>query len=339
MRAQATARLFTLEYVKTVGGGRKIRPHDMALSRDGRIFVLNHMYGGADSFGVGRIGLCNLDEDFLGEFPDDDGDGRFKTPVAIAFDSHERLYVTDEAKHRVTILSKEGQVLGAWGVHGTADGEIDGPSGLRFDNQDNCYLVDQFNHRVQKFTRHGEFLLKWGEFGDGDGQFNMPWGVCLDSKGYIYVADWRNDRIQKFAPDGTFLAKFGESGRGDGQFDRPSNMVMDDEGYIYVADWGNERVQVLDPNGDFILKLRGEATMSKWATLSIDSNPDEKTTREKSNLYPELPEEFSSPFQASSLTEPYFFGITSLMLDGNGRLYVIDSRRQRFQVYEKSPVG
>jgi len=311
----------------------------MALSRDGRIFVLNHMYGGADSFGVGRIGLCNLDEDFLGEFPDDDGDGRFKTPVAIAFDSHERLYVTDEAKHRVTILSKEGQVLGAWGVHGTADGEIDGPSGLRFDNQDNCYLVDQFNHRVQKFTRHGEFLLKWGEFGDGDGQFNMPWGVCLDSKGYIYVADWRNDRIQKFAPDGTFLAKFGESGRGDGQFDRPSNMVVDDEGYIYVADWGNERVQVLDPNGDFILKLRGEATMSKWATLSIDSNPDEKTTREKSNLYPELPEEFSSPFQASSLTEPYFFGITSLMLDGNGRLYVIDSRRQRFQVYEKSPVG
>jgi sugar lactone lactonase YvrE len=339
LRAQATARLFTLEYVKTVGGGRKIRPHDMALSRDGRIFVLNHMYGGADSFGVGRIGLCNLDEDFLGEFPDDDGDGRFKTPVAIAFDSHERLYVTDEAKHRVTILSKEGQVLGAWGVHGTADGEIDGPSGLRFDNQDNCYLVDQFNHRVQKFTRHGEFLLKWGEFGDGDGQFNMPWGVCLDSKGYIYVADWRNDRIQKFAPDGTFLAKFGESGRGDGQFDRPSNMVVDDEGYIYVADWGNERVQVLDPNGDFILKLRGEATMSKWATLSIDSNPDEKTTREKSNLYPELPEEFSSPFQASSLTEPYFFGITSLMLDGNGRLYVIDSRRQRFQVYEKSPVG
>jgi len=335
VRAKTIAVQFTLEYVKTVGGGRKIRPYDMALARDGRIFVLNHATG----FGAGRIGICNLDEDFLGEFPDDDGDGGFNTPIAMAFDSQERIYVTDESKHRVTILDKTGQVLGAWGVHGAADGEIDGPSGLRFDRQDDCYLVDQFNHRVQKFTREGGFLLNWGEFGDGDGQFNMPWGVCLDSKGDVYVADWRNDRIQKFAPDGTFLAKFGESGRGDGQLDRPSNMVVDDQGYVYVADWGNERVQVFDPDGVFVLKLRGQAALSKWATVFIDSNPDEKRTREASNMYPDLPEELSSPFHVSSQTEPYFFGITSLLLDANGRLYVVDSRRQRFQVYQKTPVG
>ena len=75
--------------------------------------------------------VCKLDEEFLGELPDDDGDGGFKSPIAIAFDSQERLYVTDEAKHRVTVLDKTGQVLGAWGVHCSADCEIDGPSGRR----------------------------------------------------------------------------------------------------------------------------------------------------------------------------------------------------------------
>ena len=110
--------------------------------------------------------------------------------------------------------------------------------------------------------------------------------------------------------------------------------MVDDGGYIYVGDWGNERVQVLDPDGGFATMLRGQATLSLWASRFIDSNPDEKRTREASNLYPSLPTELASPFHASSQTEPYFFGITSLHLDDQGRLYVVESRRQRFQIYQ-----
>ena len=249
--------MFNLEYVKTIGGGRKIRPYDMAFSADGKYYVLNHATG----FGAGRFTVCNFDEDIIAELPDNAGDGTFAQPVAIAFDRDERMFVLDEAKHRVAILDKNADFLGEWGSNGSGDGELDRPSALRFDRNDDCYVSDQMNHRVQKFTKDGEYLLQWGSFGAGEGQFNMPWGLNLDSQGSVYVADWRNDRIQKFTPDGEFLAAFGESGRGDGQFERPSCVVVDDEGYIYVGDWGNERVQVLDPDGRFVTKLHGQATL------------------------------------------------------------------------------
>ena len=199
--------MLSLEYVKTIGGGRKIRPYDIAFSADGRYYVLNHATG----FGAGRFTVCNFDEDIIAELPDNAGDGPFAQPVAIAFDRDERMFVLDEAKHRVTILDKNAGFLGEWGANGSGDGELDRPSALQFDRNDDCYVADQMNHRVQKFTKDGEYLLQWGSFGDGDGQFNMPWGLNLDSQGCVYVADWRNDRIQKFTPDGEFLAAFGES--------------------------------------------------------------------------------------------------------------------------------
>ena len=66
-----TARL-SLEYVKTIGlttnqsGRGFINPYDMAVSRDGRIFVLNHCDSARKN--LIRIGIMNFDEDYLGEF-------------------------------------------------------------------------------------------------------------------------------------------------------------------------------------------------------------------------------------------------------------------------------
>ena len=343
MTTQAASPALALDYVKTIGivnngsNGRGFaNPYDLAVSKDGRVFVLNRC--DPPRMAAIRIGICNLDEDYLGEFGygTGSGDGQFVLPVAMAFDSEERLYVSDEYNHRITVFDTEGTFLSKWGVHGSGDGELDGPAGIAIDAEDNVYVVDQNNHRVQRFTSDGRHLLQWGEFGDGDGQFNMPWGVALDSGGDVYVADWRNDRVQKFTADGRFLASFGGSGHGDGEFVRPSSVAVDPEGHIYVADWGNERVQVLGADGAFRLKLSGQATVSKWAEEFFASNPDEVVVRQKANLVPHLPPHLNTPYHISSQTEPYFWGPVSVKLDGEGRLYVTESCRHRFQVYQKA---
>ena len=342
MTAQTKSASITLDYVKTIGivnnglNGRGFaNPYDLAVSRDGRIFVLNRC-DPARAAAI-RVGVCTLDEDYLYEFGDGAGDGdtNFRWPVCMAFDSQDNLYVTDEQNQRVTVFDSQGNFLRKWGSRGSADGEFNGPAGIAIGPDDSVYVVEQHNARVQKFSSDGTYIGKWGSHGRGPGQFNLPWGAAADSAGNVYVADWRNDRVQKFTGDGEFVAAFGSSGGAEGQFQRPTSVAVDGEGFIYVSDWGNERVQVLDPEGAFQVLLRGEATVSKWAEDYFSANPEEKAERDRSDLTPQLPPHLNTPYHISSQTEPYFWGPVAVSLDGEGRLYVVETNRHRFQVYQK----
>lgn len=80
--------------------------------------------------------------------------------------------------------------------------------------------------------------------------------------------------------------------------------------------------------------MRGEGTLSKWATEFLAANPDEQVVRDQSNLIPDLPPHLSTPYLVSSQTEPYFWGPVSVTLDRQGHLYVTETNRHRFQVYD-----
>ncbi len=165
---------------------------------------------------------------------------------------------------------------------------------------------------------------------------DLPWGITVGPKGDVYVADWRNDRIQRFSPSGEFLAEFGESGNGDGQFNRPTSVAVDTDGYMYMADWGNERVQILDSKGGFVQKLRGEATLSKWAEEFLNANTEEAEARARSNLEPVLDFVSGNPHEESSHVEKYFWAPVAVELDAENRLYVTEANRHRIQVYVRS---
>jgi DNA-binding beta-propeller fold protein YncE len=191
---------------------------------------------------------------------------------------------------------------------------------LALDGDDNVYVVDSGNNRIQKFTKDGRFLAQFGTTGTGDGQFNMPWGIAMDSDGDLYIADWRNDRIQKFSPDGHFLMKCGRSGSGEGELNRPSGVAVDNDGAIFVADWLNNRLQVFDPEGGFVTSRTGDATISKWAKDKLDANPEMWTERER----------------AYGLErEKDFWGPTGVAVDDDNRVFVVESARNRVQVYRK----
>ena len=344
MTTSAAVNAGPVEYVKTVGvttnqsGRGFINPYDTAFTPDGRILVLSHCDTARAA--LVRIGMLNWDEDYLGEFSKGygRGEGQWMLPIAMAVDSQQRVYVTDEHLHRVTVFDLEGNFIKQWGELGTDPGQMNAPGGIAICGEDTIYVVEQSNNRVQRFNTDGESIGMWGEAGDGPGQFNMPWGVGLDNNGHVYVADWRNDRIQRFTSDGQYVDAIGESGSSDGQLSRPSGVCVDSEGYVYVADWGNERVQLFDADGNFVQTLRGQATLSKWAQDFMSVNPDESNTRQMSNLVPELPPHLDTPYLVSSQIEPYFWGPVSVRLDGEERLYVTESNRHRVQIYQRRKV-
>jgi len=326
----------TFRYSHTIGRGEEAgpgfkNPIALALGEDDVMYVVNRSYDfRADSK---RITICTVGEEYIGEIGNagrlggemmDDGEsadpGSLVWPVSISLDSQGNLYVSDEWLNRISMFTSDGDWLGSWGIKGKADGEFDKPSGIAFDHEDNLYIVDTGNNRVQKFTKDGQFLGKWGHEGTGDGEFNMPWGIDIDSNGDVFIADWRNDRIQKFTSDGQFLMKLGVPGSGDGELNRPTDMAVDGQGLIYVADWQNDRVQVFDSEGRFITKIIGDATLSKWAEQKLDANPDMRLQRE---------------IAQGLERERFLSGPLGVEIDDNNLLFIIDSDRNRIQIYRK----
>ena len=292
-------------------------PFDFALGSNGVLYVVSR---GAEELGQ-RVTRCTVDHQFLGQFGGyGTGDGQFIWPVSLDLDRDENVYVSDAHLQRISVFDKQGGFLGQWGQPGSGDGELNSPWGLAFDQEDNLYVVDSLNSRVQKFTKDGKLLAKWGRPGSGEGEFNMPWGICLDQKGDVYVADWKNSRVQKFSPDGEFLAQFRESDSGTGALNRPSGVAVDAEGDVYVTDWGSHQVNIYAPDGAFITALVGDAEQpSPWAQTYIDANPDIVKARRRVNLEPEW--RFRRP--------------VAVNVDDQGRIFLLEATRHRFQVYIK----
>ena len=333
-----------MNYLKTIGinsnqpRGRGFNhPYDIAISSGGRIYVLNRMYPQSTE-GI-RIQVCDLDDNWHGEFGNGPGDSKdsFRVPVAMAFNSNDKLFVTDEAFHQIKIFNTDGDFIDAWGGSEVQDEFIHTPAGICINRDDSVLVVEQQKGCITRIDPNGNIIGKFGNPGSLNGQFNLPWGITVDTENNIYVADWRNDRIQKFDNSGRFLMSIGRSGHNDGQLYRPSSVVVDSEGLIYVADWGNERIQIFDDDGELLNIMYGEATLSKWALEWLEVNKDEYSARKNSNLaIKDLPSHLHSPYHVSSQTEHLFWGPVSVKLDKENRFYVTEHSRHRIQIFQQS---
>ena len=291
-------------------------PLDFAFGKNGKMYVVNR---GAEELGQ-RVTICTTDHEFISQFGGfGSGDGQFIWPVSIDIDSQDNVYVSDENLQRITVFDPDGKFLSKWGASGSGEGQLKGPAGIAFDQDDNLYVAESHNHRVQKFTKDGQFILQWGGQGDGDGQFNSPWGICVDHNGDVYVADWKNNRVQKFSAQGQYLRQFKATPNG-GDLNRPTGVAVDADGDVYVTDWGNHQVQIYGPDGEFVTTLEGDAqTPSPWTQTYLEANPEIIKQRRRVNLEPEW--RFRRP--------------VAVNIDSDGNIYIAESVRHRFQIYQK----
>ena len=330
-----TTTTFGLKYVTNVGfaadfGGRGFQlPSSMAIRADGVIFVVSR--GKSSTKNSNGIQMVTKNHDFLGQIGTyGAGLGGMKWPTSVVLDGDENLYLADEYFNKVTKYDREGNPLTEWGTKGSGDGQFNQPSGLLIQDQ-LIYLVDSRNNRIQMYSLDGEFQGQWGSEGDGEGEFNLPWGISDDSEGNIYIADWRNDRIQKFDSNGNYISSIGEADTS--VLDRPSDVAVDPDGNIYVTDWGSQRLLVLDQSGSILETKRGEADLNPWSVEYLSSQDDERKARE--SYVPVYKADTEDPSEVSARMEPYFWDPVAVELDQDGTVYVLETGRHRFQVFER----
>ena len=330
-----TTTTFGLKYVTNVGfaadfGGRGFQlPSSMAIRADGVIFVVSR--GKSSTKNSNGIQMVTKNHDFLGQIGTyGAGLGGMKWPTSVVLDGDENLYLADEYFNKVTKYDREGNPLTEWGTKGSGDGQFNQPSGLLIQDQ-LIYLVDSRNNRIQMYSLDGEFQGQWGSEGDGEGEFNLPWGISDDSEGNIYIADWRNDRIQKFDSNGNYISAIG--GGKTSVLDRPSDVAVDPDGNIYVTDWGSQRLLVLDQSGSILETKRGEADLNPWSVEYLSSQDDERKARE--SYVPVYKADTEDPSEVSARMEPYFWDPVAVELDQDGTVYVLETGRHRFQVFER----
>jgi hypothetical protein len=180
------------------------QPTSVAIAPNGDIFVAE---GHAPSFGNSRIMHFDKNGKFITTFGHvGTGDGEFKSPHVIAFDSQGRLFVADRSNSRVDILDQDGKFLAGWKQFGR-------PSGIWIDKNDTLYVADSesddtpgkdnYNPGCNRGVRIGS--AKTGKVDSyippppvSDPKFPPPEGVAADSHGTVYAAAVQAKSVYKY---------------------------------------------------------------------------------------------------------------------------------------------
>jgi DNA-binding beta-propeller fold protein YncE len=245
---------------------RIVEPMGIAVSDDGnRMYVSDHAQGTVFAFDFKNKTLARFQ-----------GDSGLASPMGIALDAQENVYVVDQERKGVAVFDRTGKQL-----RFITDPSIIRPTGIAIDSaRGKVYVADTSHakladHTVKVFNLEGKFLGKVGVGkGQDEGAFLFPTMLAVDQKGDLYVADTLNSRVQEFDPDGKFIQIIGGRGTSYGQFDKPKGVAVDSFGNIYVVDSGWSNVQIFNNKGRILLFFGGRGTypglLQNPASLAID---------------------------------------------------------------------
>jgi sugar lactone lactonase YvrE len=287
-----------------------------------------------------------------------DRPGEFFSPIGIAIDQRDRVYVTDLNNARLQIFSSGGRSVGGFDLprdtperrSSIVGGIAIGPDGL-------IYLSFMSRHCMGVYTKTGQLVREWGKRGSGDGELFGPGGLCFAKDGSLYVADQNNHRILRFSPGGELQGKWGEHGPGAGQFGGserrgsrfagPHFITRDSKGRFYTTEGVLGRVQQFSQNGKPLLAwgTKGDEPGGfgsyKFGVQSGSFGPIAAAVDQNDRVWVSS---LNDRVQAFSTEGKYLFGITTsgpelgclqkphgMAFDSRGDLYVADAHNQRIQ--------
>jgi len=179
----------------------------------------------------------------------------FVSPIDIAVDARDYIYVSDSKEAVVKIFNDKGRKY----IGEIGRGSLRRPTGIAVNEKTNELLVvDTFSSVIIRYDLK-DYNQKGiiGRKGKDKEMFNSPTNISVSGDGYIFVSDSLNFRVQVLTPDGEFFNSFGRPGDSPGFFSRPRGVAIDSDGNIYVVDALFDNVQIFDRKGMLLMAFGG----------------------------------------------------------------------------------
>lgn len=122
------------------------------------------------------------------------GNGEFKQPYGIDFDSSGDIWITEINGNRVQQFDSSINFLSTFGSDGVGVTNMSGPTGIYIDASDNIYIAEiGLSDRIHKYDPFG------GNLGFFSSSFSFAANLAFDAQGNVYVSDVTDNSIKKFS--------------------------------------------------------------------------------------------------------------------------------------------
>ena len=192
----------------------------------------------------------------------------FARPGAVVVHGRGKVFVANDGRHQVLVLSPSGRILHCLPMPLSADN-------LAVYGHGYVYAASSQSGRIIKIGPRGHLLWSAGGNGRRPGRFRTIGGMAVTSGGKLFVADYNGQRIQTLTPNGRRWS--GWSTRGLGSHQHPDSIAVQ-QGRVYVGFAADNT-----PVGGFIAEFskHGQLIARRWADVS----PDEITVGLRGDLW------------------------------------------------------
>ncbi len=176
--------------LKNFGADLFVEPHQIAVDKDGNVWVADATPKGARGLQVTKLSPDGRVLLKLGKPGQGQGSASLETfdsPTGVAIASNGDVFISQghgekQNNSRILKFTKDGKLIKTFGSWGEEPGQLRSPHAIAVDSRDRLFVADRSNNRVDVFDKDGNFVAVWKQFG-------RPSGISVDKDDMLYVID------------------------------------------------------------------------------------------------------------------------------------------------------